>query len=98
MEPFGRHQPLPVDLLAFLGPLGGSQLQDLLRSRFTRTLDEVHCPPQDLLHPASAFVLAPVAGVQPLVREAREQPLGMLEQRLDPLLVHHVGWLHALLL
>ncbi len=44
MEPFGRHQPLPVHFLAFLGPLGGPQLQDLLRSGFRRTFDKVHRP------------------------------------------------------
>src|SRR5215208_1967432 len=39
--------------------------------------------------PASAFLLAPVTSVQPQVLKAWEQLLGTIEQRLDPLLVHH---------
>src|SRR5215211_7470505 len=70
-------------------PLLGPQLQDFFWSRFARTFDEIHTPPQDLLHPTSAFLFTPITSVHPQMRKAREQLTNALQERFDPLLVQN---------
>ena len=93
-ETLWRHELLPIHLFAFLGPLSSPRLQDFLWGRFARTFDKIHRPPQNLLHPASALIFTPVAGVQPQMAKTRKQLSRALEQRPDPLLVDHVGCMY----
>ena len=37
-----------------------------------------------------ALSLPAVASIHPKMREAREQPFGVIQKRLDPLVVHHL--------
>jgi hypothetical protein len=85
-----------LDYLAFLSQLLRPTHQHFLGGGFVRTFDQFHTPSQNLLHPAPAFLLAPVTSVQPQVREAREQLFGTIEQGLrsppGPPYVGHVDF------
>src|SRR5215208_3602792 len=82
---------LPIHLHAFLGPLPGPRLQHLLGSGLTWTLDEIHAPPQRLLYPVLALVLSTIACVQPQMRKAGKVPVRLVQEGLDPLIIHHLG-------
>src|SRR5215207_2254203 len=58
---------LPIDHLAFLGQFLRPTHQHFFGGGFVRTFDQFHTPSQNLLHPTSAFLLAPVTSVQPQV-------------------------------
>jgi hypothetical protein len=58
-----------------------------LGQRLSRTLDELHHPPQDLLHPALAFLFARVSRVQPQVLKAKIHAANVIDQEgIKPLL------------
>jgi site-specific DNA recombinase len=68
--PSRRHEPLPIDLLALLGPFLGPSLRHLLRDGLRGLAHDLHAQAQNLLSPAFAPSL--VAGVHPQVLQARE--------------------------
>ncbi len=82
---------LPIHLYAFFGPLLGPRLHDLFGGGLARALEEIHASPQCLLDPVCALILSAVAGIHPQVTEARKSPLCPIQQRLDPLVIHHLG-------
>jgi hypothetical protein len=82
---------LPIHLYALFGPLLGSRLHDLFGGGLPWALEEIHAPPQCLLDPVCALILSAVAGIHPQVTEARKSPLCPIQQRLDPLVIHHLG-------
>jgi hypothetical protein len=58
-----------------------------LGQRLSRTLDELHHPPQDLLHPALAFLFARVSRVQPQVLKAKIHAANVIDREgIKPLL------------
>src|SRR5215203_4875555 len=88
-EAFGRHQPLPVHLLALFGPLLGPDLSHLLGNRLWGLAHHLDAQPEDLLGPLSAPT--PIASVHPQVLQARELGPRRLQQQLDAILVVHLG-------
>ena len=82
---------LPIHLYALFGPFSGPRHQYLLGSSLTWTLDDIYAPPQCLLDPVCALILSAVAGIHPQVTKARKSPLCPIQQRLDPLVIHHLG-------
>jgi hypothetical protein len=82
---------LPTHPHALFGPLSGPRLQNLFGSSLALTLDDIYAPAQSLLDPVLALVLSTLAGVQPQVTEARKLPVRPPQERLDPLVIHHLG-------
>ncbi len=72
-------------------PLLGPRHKHLFEGGLARTLDPFHAPSQNLLYPVLALVLPPVTAVRPRVLRARERFAGVLQERLDPPVIHHLG-------
>ncbi len=78
--PKGEPLVVPVRLLPFRHPhVAGPP----------RASDDLHRPPQSLLHPVFALALAVVTRVQPQVRESREPLLNPLQKQLYAIPVHN---------
>src|SRR5215207_2125586 len=72
-------------------PLLSPSHKHFLWSRLAGTLNELHTPSECLLYPILAPIFSPVAGVYPQMFEAGEVHICSLQERLDPVPVHHLG-------
>jgi hypothetical protein len=90
-EAFGGHKFLPLYGHALFGPFTGPRHHYLFWGGLFRALHQIHAPSQCLPHPVRALVLSALARVQPQMPEARESLPCSMQQRLDPLVVHHLG-------
>src|SRR5215212_5653734 len=84
-----RHQPLPIYLLALLGPLLSPALSYVLGERLFGLAHHLHAQPQNLLGPSSAP--PPVARVDPQVRKARKAIARRVKQQPDAIFVRNFG-------
>jgi hypothetical protein len=88
---FGRQQVPPIHRHALFGPFPRPPHQHLFRGGLSRTLYEIHAPVQGLPDPVRALGLCALARVQPQVGEAGKPLVGTPKQRLDLLVVQHLG-------
>jgi hypothetical protein len=83
------HEPLPVNLLAFLGPLSGPNLGHLLRERLFGLAHNLDAHTQDLLGPPPAPPL--VAGIYLQARKAPRALARRLQQQPNAIFVWDFG-------
>src|SRR5215210_3334553 len=84
-----RHQPLPVHLLALLGPLLCPGLGHLLRQRLSGLAHNLDAQTQCLLGPPPAPSL--VASIDPQVRKAWKVIAHWLQQQPDAIFIWNFG-------
>src|SRR5215213_11183887 len=84
-----RHEALPVQLLALLGPLPGPALGHLLGDRLLRLAHHLDAHAEDLLCPPPAPTL--VARVYPQMREAPKATAYRLQKQPYAVSVGHLG-------
>src|SRR5215212_4951849 len=88
-----RHEPLPIHLLAFLGPLPCPSLGHLLRERLPRLAHHLHTQSHNLLGPTSPPSL--VSSVDPQVSKAREEIAARrIQQHPNAICVRDSGAVH----